>query len=385
MAYLDQITSTRPRIVILAWLGVLVLAMPFASHPSPHLIAGGYAASGSQSSHAEAILRREFPGASRPTLAVLLWPRGHAGTEVFTAAIKRVERAVRSTAGVVLPTQVRETASFASGLGEPVVMELRVGAREDRTQEIAETLQQKLNLDTNVQPGGVEIHLLGEGALRAGLAATSKRQLAHAELIGFPLVLLILVFIFGSLGAALLPVVLGITIVVITGAAIYALSLMFSLSIFITNTASLLGIGVAVDYSLIIVARVRQELGSGNDLRAAQSTALRTSGTTVIFSGATVIASLAGLSIIPNLMLRSMALGAILAVFVSVVASVTLLPSLITLIGARRLQADWFAHRRKRGHQNFWSAWTRGGYRAHNVHSCYPHAHEYSSTTAAKL
>ncbi len=241
-------------------------------------------------------------------------------------------------------------------------MELGVGAKEDRTQEIAEALQQQLNLAAPTPPGGVEIHLLGEGALRAGLAATSKHQLAHAERVGFPVVLVVLLAIFGSLAAAILPIALGVVSVIATGAVIYAISSLMPLSIFITNTASLLGIGVAVDYSLIILARVRQELHAGHDLRTAHLTALRTSGATVVFSGATVIASLAGLSVIPSLTLRSMALGAILAVAISVIASVTLLPALITLIGAPRLSVNRLTgvSRQRRHHQRDpWTAWAR--------------------------
>ncbi len=269
---------------------------------------------------------------------------------------------MRTVHGIALPKQSRELASFASGLGEPVVMGLRVGAKEDRTQEIAEALQQKLDLAAPTPHGGVEIHLLGEGALRAGLAATSKHQLAHAERVGFPVVLVVLLAIFGSLAAAILPITLGVVSVIATGAIIYALSSLMPLSIFITNTASLLGIGVAVDYSLIILARVRQELHAGHDLRTAHLTALRTSGATVVFSGATVIACLTGLSVIPSLTLRSMALGAILAVAVSVVASVTLLPALITLIGAPRLSVNRLTGlRRQRRHhkRDPWAAWAR--------------------------
>ena len=146
-----------------------------------------------------------------------------------------------------------------------------------------------------------------------------------------------LLAIFGSLAAAMLPITQGAVAVLVTGGLIYFLSLEMQLSVFVSNVASLLGIGVAVDYSLIILARVRQELAAGRDLATARRIALATSGTAVIFSGITVIVSLLGLWVVPNGALRSMALGAIIVVAMSVIASVTLLPALITLLGARRL------------------------------------------------
>jgi len=330
----------RPRAVVAAWLALLALAVPFAMRQSTRLSAGGYAIPGSQSSRVEATLKREFPEVNRPTLTILLWPRSGATASNLTAAIMRVERQVRGVSDVTVPRQSRELAAFASGLVEPIIIPLQVHTSEDHTQEVAEVLRQRLGLNAPTSHSAVEVHLLGEGALRAGLAASSKRQLASAEAIGFPVVLVVLLLIFGSVAAAALPIALGVATVILTGAIIYFLSLAVSLSIYITNTASLLGIGVAVDYSLIILARVRQELAAGHNLGDAQRIALRTSGSAVIFSGVTVIASLAGLSAIPNSTLRSMALGAILAVAVSVVASVTLLPALIAMFGARRLSVN---------------------------------------------
>jgi RND superfamily putative drug exporter len=113
------------------------------------------------------------------------------------------------------------------------------------------------------------------------------------------------------------------------------------MSVFVTNMASMIGIGVAVDYSLFILARYREEIRAGADRAAARATAMATSGTAVAFSGLTVIVSLAGLWMIDNQALRSMALGAMLVVAVSVVASATLLPVLIALFGRRA-----YAHNR---------------------------------------
>ena len=142
----------------------------------------------------------------------------------------------------------------------------------------------------------------------------SKKDLEKAEFAGFPVVFIILLAVFGSLAAALLPFSLGVAAVVLTGAAVYFLSQTLQMSIFVTNIASMLGIGVAVDYSLFILSRYREELHNGADPETARATAMRTSGLAVFVSGVTVVISLAGLFLIDSKTMRSMAIGAIVVV-----------------------------------------------------------------------
>ena len=148
------------------------------------------------------------------------------------------------------------------------------------------------------------------GALQAGPP--------KAEASGFPIVALILLVVFGSLAAAALPLALGFVSVLVTGALIYFISLQMTTSVFVTNMASMIGIGVAIDYSLFILARYREEREAGRDRDEARAEALATSGLAVSFSGLAVIISLAGLWMVDNQALRSMALGAMTVVAVSI-------------------------------------------------------------------
>jgi uncharacterized membrane protein YdfJ with MMPL/SSD domain len=365
MLRIDALTRTRRGVILAAWLMAVVIAVPFAARQSDHLTTGGYAVSGSQSSQVNTTLKRQFPQVARASLAVLLWPHAGATSATLTTDIGRVGNALNRISGVALTKQSREFALFSVGLVGPIVIPLQVSATEDQARDIAETLRHRLGIGKPTSDK-VEVHLLGQGALWAGVEDTSKRQLANAEKIGFPILLIVLLTIFGSLSAAVLPLTLGAVAVIVTGGLIYFLSLAMQLSIFTTNTASLLGIGVAVDYSLIILARVRQEIHAGHDLASAREIALATSGTAVAFSGLTVIASLMGLWVIPVGTLRSMAVGAILVVAVAVIASVTLLPALISLLGARRIGAASFVTRigrrwpRPRATRRLsWDSWTR--------------------------
>ena len=160
---------------------------------------------------------------------------------------------------------------------------------------------------------------------------------------------------------------------IITGALIYFLSLATEMSVFVTNMASMIGIGVAVDYSLFVLARYREEVRAGRAPDEARGVALATSGLAVIFSGLTVIASLAGLFLINTTALRSMAIGAILVVSVAMLAAATLLPVLISLLGKRAwapggIVGNLLGRRRVRSNrphdETFWGRWTAARHEA---------------------
>ena len=170
---------------------------------------------------------------------------------------------------------------------------------------------------------------------------------------------------------------------IVTGALIYFISLQMATSVFVTNMASMIGIGVAVDYSLFILARYREERRAGRGPDEARAEALSTSGLAVTFSGLAVIVSLAGLWMVDNQALRSMALGAMIVVAVSILTATTLLPALIALLGDRVMPGGIVARRCSRSisprrsrrsgaagsargagrrRPRFWERWTRSGH-----------------------
>jgi RND superfamily putative drug exporter len=150
------------------------------------------------------------------------------------------------------------------------------------------------------------------------------------------------------------------------------------MSVFVTNTASMIGIGVAVDYSLFVLARYREEMIGGASPDEARRRAMRTSGLAVAFSGFTVIIALAGLFVVNSQTLRSMALGAIVVVAISILGALTLLPTMMSLLGRRAYARDRFAlaiayvlrswrnrprrrgstHPDRRARGGFWERWT---------------------------
>ena len=331
MDRLAAFLERRRWLVLAAWLILLVAALPFAAKQTDHLTSGGFEVPGSQSQVVSENITR-FEGAQRDQLAAVLARREGAGPEAVRAEVDRVARIAEELPNVAMSPRAAAVAKRDAASASITVVPLKVsGDRNDTANMAVDFRDQLLG-----SPGpGIEPHLVGQQALWAGMQDLTKEDLESAERIGFPVVLLILLAVFGSLAAAALPLALGFASVTMTGAVIYFLSQATPMSVFVTNIASMIGIGVAVDYSLFVLARYREEIRGGRERPEARRIALRTSGLAVTFSGITVMLSLAGLYLVNSTTIRSMAMGAIIVVAISVLAAVTLLPVLMNVLGRR--------------------------------------------------
>ncbi len=334
MNRLAGVLGRRRRWVLAAWVAIVLLALPFAARQTEHLTGGGFDVPGSQSKQVSESLQEDF-GSRADGISVLLKASPSASAAQRAAAVDRVRREVGALEGVTLaPRAAGEARAQLRRTGVAVVA-LRSDLSADELIDSATTLRG--DLDPGTAEAGVTPYLIGAPTIWAGMQEISKQDLAQAEATGFPIVALILLVVFGSLAAAALPLTLGLVSVLVTGALIYFISLQMTTSVFVTNMASMIGIGVAVDYSLFILARYREERWAGRDKREARTRALSTSGLAVTFSGIAVIISLAGLWMVDNQALRSMALGAMTVVAVSILTAITLLPALIAMLGDRVL------------------------------------------------
>jgi RND superfamily putative drug exporter len=371
MRALAEFLGRRRWLVLGVWVAIVVLAFPFASKQTDHLTGGGFDVPGSQSMKVSEALQEDF-GSQADGITVVLKATPGASAAQRDRAVARVRAQVAELEDVNLPPAAAAQARRQLQGTDVVLLPLRSDLTSDQLIDKAATLREDLN------PGdaaaGVTPYLVGQPTIWAGMQEISKEDLAKAESSGFPIVALILLVVFGSLAAAVLPLALGFVSVFVTGALIYFISLQMTTSVFVTNMASMIGIGVAVDYSLFILARYREEREAGRDKREARARALSTSGLAVTFSGMAVIISLAGLWMVDNQALRSMALGAMTVVAVSILTATTLLPALIALLGDRVLpggvvgRVERFFRRRfyrrhtaeelAAGHNRFWRAWT---------------------------
>jgi RND superfamily putative drug exporter len=363
MVRLAGFLGRRRRWVLAAWIAVVAVALPIAAHQTDHLTGGGFDVPGTQSKAVSDSLEKDFSDKTGG-IAVLLQADEGASAAARASAVDRVRHAVAGLEKVTLPPATARRAEVALRRTGTAMLALHSEKSSDRQIDSATDLREDLDPGTAVN--GVTTYLAGQPTIWAGMQELSKEDLKKAEAGGFPIVAIILLVVFGSLAAAALPLVLGFVSVMVTGALIYFISLNIETSVFVTNMASMIGIGVAIDYSLFILARYREERAAGRGPEAARAEALSTSGLAVAFSGLAVIVSLAGLWMVDNQALRSMALGAMTVVAVSILTATTLLPALIAMLGDRVLPGGIVAKVlgvfRRRGErpdrEAFWVRWT---------------------------
>jgi uncharacterized membrane protein YdfJ with MMPL/SSD domain len=373
MVSLSAFLTRRRWWVVGAWMVTVIVAAPLAAKQTEHLSGGGFDVPGSQSQAVETALTKRFASTEAGRIAVLLQPSPGNAAEQAPAAIRRVQSQVAAAGdGASITPHAAATAQAQLASGKPAIIPVQASGSADDLVNTATDLRDEISPGDTVD--GVTPYLVGQPAMWAALSEVSKQDLQTAESEGFPIVALILIAVFGSLAAASLPLALGAVAVTVTGAIIYLLSQQMEMSVFVTNMASMLGIGVAVDYSLFILARFRESVRAGNGAAAARAEALSTSGVAVTFSGLAVIISLAGLWMVQNQALRSMALGAMIVVAIAILVATSLLPALIRILG-HRVEAGgvaWSVSRAGRGlwrkrrrpgstrpdRETFWQRWT---------------------------
>ena len=357
------------RAIFVAWVLALLVSAPLAASQAKHLTGGGFDDPQSQSAEVESELAG-FPGEGGPALALVLRAT-EPGDTIPSGALVEARREIAAVDGarVDRASLARSRAAVVHGAALAIVG-VRVPGEASEATDVARDLRKSVGM-TSSEAGslgdGTEVAVVGQGGLWAALQEETEGDVKTAEVRAFPVVALVLLVVFGSLVATLLPLALGAVAIVVSGALIFLLSLTTETSVIVTSVSSMLGLGIAVDYSMFVLVRYREELHGGAPPTGALAEALATSGVAVAFSGATVIASLAGLFVIDAPALRSIAAGAILVVAVAVLATATLLPALISALGDRvarpgrlgRALAAWRERRRGgRPRRDFWPRWS---------------------------
>ncbi|MDR7000279.1 MMPL family transporter [Neobacillus niacini] len=184
-----------------------------------------------------------------------------------------------------------------------------------------------------VKPPGMKTYVDGDTATLYDIQRATKQDMHHSEMIGLPVALLVLLFIFGTVWAALIPLIIGMMSVSLTLGMTYFLSDFYSLSNFLPNIVMMLGLAIGVDYALFLVSRFREELRLGNEVPNAVAMAAQTAGKSVFFSGFAVLIGMFGMLFIKLPIIYSLCLGGVLVVFSAVTLSCTLLPALLGIFG----------------------------------------------------
>jgi trehalose monomycolate/heme transporter len=203
-------------------------------------------------------------------------------------------------------------------------------------------------------PPGLDAKVGGEVAVFDEVNTQTEHDIVRAETISTPIVLVLLVVVFGGLVAASLPLFVGALAILGAFVLLRGLSAVTDVSIFSINIVTMIGLGLAIDYALFIVTRFREELAKGNDVEIALTVTMSTAGRTVAFSGITVGVAISSLALFPVMFLRSMAYGGAAAVAVAMVAALTALPALLAVLGHRVNNLRIFKPRRAAAEHGAW-------------------------------
>ena len=348
--------------VFTAWLLVLLPAVLIGLHESNNLTGGGFEVAGSQSLQVQEQLERHYPDQGASPLALVAAPRPGATVDDMTAAVDLLEQIVAEVPSVSLAPN--PPAQPPLGPERPYVVSLKLGFNNSGAVDVAKQLRSKVGINGDkpgqLDNGKVDLYVIGQGALGAAAQEKTRHDIGEAEQWGLPIILIVLLAVFGSLAAAAMPLILGVLTVVVSMGVVLLLSMFTTMSVFVTPTVSMFGIALAVDYSLFILMRYREELRAGRDAKQATDAAMATSGLAVVLSGLTVIASLAGIYLINTPVLRSMATGAVVTVAVAVLTSVTLIPAILATFGRAAAKRSWllhWSHRPESTQSPFWTRW----------------------------
>ncbi|MGW8486509.1 MMPL family transporter [Streptomyces sp. NPDC055886] len=343
-----RFVTARPRLALLAALVITALAVFAGSGVADRMGSGGWQAPDAESTYATEVLAREFP-ASQPNL-LLLVDSGSATVDdpAVAAEAARLTERLEAEPGIsgVGSYWGTESPALRSEDGHEAIIAARIGGDETTAGETLDRIAPAFAGER----GPVTVSLGGPVAVQHEMQTIIQEDLLRAELIALPVTLVLLVMVFGSAVAAMLPLGVGIVAILGTNAVLRGLTEFTDVSVFAMNLTTALGLGLAIDYALFIVRRFREELAGGADPRTAVGTTLRTAGRTVLFSALTVAVSLSAMLVFPQYFLRSFAYAGIAVVLLAAAAALILLPAALVLLGHRINSLDLrrLLHRRKK-------------------------------------
>jgi RND superfamily putative drug exporter len=362
-------------LVLAIWIVFVGVSVLGARQVKGELISGGINVPDSESNRGEKVLADEFNRRPTKTAAAIFHskdlpvddPKFKAAVEQALQNVQDIEgvRSIRSYYNTGLTRLKSETENTTYAVielgpkeGEPEetdATEAEENAKK-RIPEIRDAI--KKDLPPEVQ----EAYVMGFPAVSYDISAGSAEDLHHAELSSLPLTLFLLLFVFGTIVAAGLPAILGAAAVVTALGGLYLIAQRMETSIFAMNTASMIGLGLGIDFSLLMVSRFREELARGKDAHRATVRTVETAGKSIVFSGLTVMLGLSVMLLYDLVLVRSIALGMLLVAGLAVLGAVTLLPALMCLFG-RGVNAGNLIPGRKPGARQQpgtgrWHAWS---------------------------
>ncbi|MGH3937694.1 MAG: MMPL family transporter [Pseudonocardiaceae bacterium] len=319
--------------VLGAGLAIFVLAAGWGSGVFGDLAGAGFSDPGSESAQADQVedrdLLREEPD------VVLLYRSND-----LTADDPEYRGSVEDDLAQLAPSDVLDVQTpwstgsprLVSTDGHSIAVPLRlVGADESARKDVFERIRDELSSP----PTGFDIEVGGDLAIDYDIKSQVRSDIQKAELLSLPILLALLILLLGGVVAATVPLVIGAVVIVGAFALLRGLTQATDVSVFSVNVVIMLGLGLAVDYALLMITRFRQELRRQDTVAAAIAQTLATTGRTVLVSGVIVATTLATLLLFPQVYFRSIGLAGIAITALAVLAALTILPAVLAVLGPR--------------------------------------------------
>jgi len=340
-----------------------------------------------ESKRVEQLVAQHLPGSAADTEVVVVRSPEHAlgdADGLFLGRVAEMSGRIRAigpqhVTGVVSVADVREASTGARAdsaeARAPDDAALKLVSEDGHTALIVVTLAGAASdseehfdsLYTLVRKedgrDGFAVAVTGGAVWQYETKQLAESDLRRGELIGIPVALVILVFVFGAVGAALIPLALAVVAIAVASALTVLMGSWFDVSVFAINIVTMMGLAVGIDYSLLVVSRFREEREAGHDVAHAIALAAATASRAVFFSGGIVVFALTGMLIVPFSVFTSLGAGSILVVVAAVAAALTLLPAVLRVLGPR---VDWLQIRKRaartgliEGPERFWTRTAR--------------------------
>ncbi|WP_148575450.1 MMPL family transporter [Nocardioides caldifontis] len=327
LSRLSRWCHRHPVVVVACWVAVLVGGVLSAPALFERLSSDAGDLPGSEATGAEELVDAASP--SGDTISAVLVDDDPAELRGEVQRVAAEVAGLPGVAGVAHPWSADRLPAAEDGTAALVSVELG-GA------EVEEVAEEAAGLLRGADVGSVEVG--GGPLLDLEMEEQAAKDLATAEAVSLPVALLILVVLFGGIAGASVPVLASLTAIGGTLLTLLAVSALTDVSVYAVNVVTMLGLGLAIDYALLVVSRYRRELGLGSSPADAVGTTFATAGRTVVFSGLTVAVSLAGLLVFADPFLSSMGAASLAVVLLDVAAATTLVPALLRVFG-RRIKA----------------------------------------------
>ena len=314
---------TYRKLILTVWI-IFTLILGFFALKMPGILQGsGFEMEESSYAKTNELLEEKFGQSSAPYL-ILFENKEHLKEDEFKQKINQIVKEVHKINGVnSIESPLENTSQYKQDMAYASV------SFDEDVQEPADYIKA---LKQKITHPDLATSLTGSHVIEEDMSKASQNDLKNAEMIGIPVAMVVLLLAFGGLIAASVPLMTGIIAVVSSMGIIYFIGQSINLSVFVLNVVPMIGLAVSIDFALLYIHRFREELKT-HEIQKAVNITNRTAGKAITFSGTCVVLGLSGMFFINIDIFRSIAVGGIVAVFISVFSALTFLPALLSIIG----------------------------------------------------